>query len=422
MAVHEWASLSWPAFRALAGVRTVAVLPLGALEAHGPHLPIGTDVVIAEAMARAGAERVSRRGCEVVLLPPMSFAAAPFAADFAGTIDTPPSATAAMIQGVAASAARHGVAVTVIANAHHDPAHVAAIREAVAASDPPHAILFPDLTRRRWASRLTNEFRSGACHAGRYESSVLLAAAPHLVDVGAMQALPANPLSLVDAIQRGDRTFAAAGGPDAYFGWPADASADEGRAIIDALAAIVEDAVVEYWQDEERRTKDEEQNADRMNRQRNGEQVDEKHGTADARRGQGLTIVNPPEWPAPRGFSHGMAAPSGWAPLHVAGQTASDDRGVASGTFAEQFERALTRVLTVVRAGGGSADDVARMTVYVTGLSDYRASRSALSDIWRRHMGRHYPAIALVEVTGLVDAGALVEIEADAYVPPGVRR
>jgi creatinine amidohydrolase len=435
MAVHEWASLSWPAFRALSGIRTVAVLPLGALEAHGPHLPLGTDVVIAEAMARAGAERVSSRGYEVVVLPALAFAPAPFAADFAGTIDTPPGATAAMIHGVAASAARHGVAVTVIANAHHDPAHVAPIREAVAAARPPHAILFPDLTRRRWASRLTDEFRSGACHAGRYEGSVLLAAAPHLVDVAAMQALPANPRSLVDAIQRGDRTFAAAGGPDAYFGWPADATADEGRAIIDALAAIVEEAVEEYWQNEDRpvsakasavrrsfseggSTKDEERNEERQDEER----MTTERERADARRGHALTIVNPPELPVPRGFSHGIAAPSGWTPLHVAGQTAADAGGVASGAFAEQFERALARVLAVVRAGGGGAQDVARMTVYVTRLDDYRAGRAMLSEIWRRHMGRHYPAMALVEVSGLVDTGALVEIEADAHVPPGGRR
>lgn len=406
MAVHEWASLSWPGFRALSGRRTVAVLPLGALEAHGPHLPLGTDIVIAEAMARAGAARLSQRGCEVVVLPALPFAPAPFAADFAGTIDTEPRATTAMIQGVAASAARHGVDVTVIANAHHDPAHVAPIREAVATAT--QAILFPDLTRRRWASRLTPEFQSGACHAGRYEGSLLLAASPHLVDTIRMRALPANPHSLVDAIQRGDRTFAAAGGPDAYFGWPADATADEGRAIIDALGSIVEEVVVEYWGSKERDA--EPRNEDRGN------------GERDVRSGASVTVVNPPELPAPRGFSHGISVPAGWKPVHVAGQTAADSDGVAIGSFAEQFERALANVLTVVRSAGGGAGNVARMTVYVTSLDEYRTSRGALSDIWRRHMGRHYPAMALIEVRGLVDAGALVEIEADAHIPPGDRR
>jgi len=76
-----------------------------------------------------------------------------------------------MVRGVARSLAAHGIRVTAIANAHHDPAHVIALRTAAAevASDENVTIVFPDLTRRRWAERLSDEFRSGACHAGRYE-------------------------------------------------------------------------------------------------------------------------------------------------------------------------------------------------------------------------------------------------------------
>jgi creatinine amidohydrolase len=418
VAVHEWASLSWPTFEELRRARTAAVLPLGALEAHGPHLPLGTDVVIAEAMARAGAERLSQRDWTVVLLPPMPFAPAPFAAEFAGTVDVAAAGTAAVIEGVAASAVRHGVSLTVIANAHHDPAHVAAIRAAVSTSR--HPIVFPDLTRRRWAARLTEEFQTGACHAGRYESSVLLAAAPHLVDVARMQQLPANPHSLIDAIQRGDGTFEAAGGHEAYFGWPADASAEEGRTIVDVLGAILEEAVVEYVRNEELRTKNEERNAERRNAERrNEERWNGRKDDApmdDEATASGLIVVNPPELPAPRGFSHGVSAPPGRRIVHVAGQTAADHRGVASGSFVEQFERALANVLCVVRSSDGTADDIARLTMYVTSMDDYRTSRPALADVWRRHMGRHYPAMALVQVTGLVDPGAVIEIEADAHV------
>jgi creatinine amidohydrolase len=247
VAVHHLASISWPTFRELSSRGAVAVLPLGALEAHGPHLPLGTDIVIAEAMARAGAQRLGARGYEVLLLPVLPVAPAPFAAAFAGTIDTTPAATVAIIEGIARSLATHGVYVTVIANAHHDPAHVAAIREAVRQIDKEKSarLIFPDLTRRRWASRLTDEFQSGACHAGRYETSIVLAQAPDTVASEQMAALKANAQSLVAAIQRGDRTFAEAGGPHAYFGAPAEATADEGREIIERLGRIVEDAVVE---------------------------------------------------------------------------------------------------------------------------------------------------------------------------------
>jgi creatinine amidohydrolase len=251
MAVHHLASISWPVFRRLRSPQLVAVLPLGAIEAHGPHLPLGTDILIAEAMARAGAERLARRGLEVVVVPVLPVAPAPFAAAFEGTIDTAPAATATMIEGIARSLGRHGVALTVVANAHHDPANVRAVREAVAQIEKEGTtrLLFPDLTRRRWASRLTDEFQSGACHAGRYETSVVMAVAGDTLNAAAAAALPPNPRSLVSAIQHGNRTFAEAGGPDAYFGAPAEATAAEGRDIIERLGAIIEDAVVEALED-----------------------------------------------------------------------------------------------------------------------------------------------------------------------------
>jgi creatinine amidohydrolase len=247
VASYELASMTWLSFRDVCSRRPIAVLPIGAIEAHGPHLPLGTDIIIAEAMARAGAAALSQRGFDVVLVPALPVAPAPFAAAFAGTIDTAPSATATLVEGIARSLGRHGVRATVIANAHHDPAHVAALRAAVRQIEQEQSavLIFPDLTRRRWASRLTDEFQSGACHAGRYESSVVMARALHAVDLDAMRALRPNLQSLVAAIQRGNRTFADAGGPDAYFGAPAEASVEEGCAIIEALGRILEDAVVE---------------------------------------------------------------------------------------------------------------------------------------------------------------------------------
>jgi enamine deaminase RidA (YjgF/YER057c/UK114 family) len=118
-----------------------------------------------------------------------------------------------------------------------------------------------------------------------------------------------------------------------------------------------------------------------------------------------------------RGFAHGIVTPAGGRTLFVAGQTATDESGrITSDDFTEQFDRALARVLVVVREAGGRPDQIARMTVFVTSIDGYRASRPALGDIWRRRMGEHYPAMALVAVTALVDAGALVEIEATAVL------
>jgi enamine deaminase RidA (YjgF/YER057c/UK114 family) len=123
-------------------------------------------------------------------------------------------------------------------------------------------------------------------------------------------------------------------------------------------------------------------------------------------------IINPSPLGRPSGWNHGMLGPASGRVLFVAGQTGAGAAGIV-----EQWERALERVVTVVRAAGGAPEDIGRMTVYVTDRAAYLAARRALGDVHRRHMGKHYPAMALVEVKALVDEGALVEIEATAVIP-----
>ena len=131
-----------------------------------------------------------------------------------------------------------------------------------------------------------------------------------------------------------------------------------------------------------------------------------------------MQIVNPPELGRPRGFAHGVIASPGSRLLFVAGQTAADEHGeIREREFVAQFDAALHKVVQVVQAAGGEAAHIARMTIYVTDLEVYRVSRRLLGDIWRARMGTHYPAMALIEVAGLVDHGATVEIQADAVLP-----
>ena len=131
-----------------------------------------------------------------------------------------------------------------------------------------------------------------------------------------------------------------------------------------------------------------------------------------------MQIVNPPELGPPRGFAHGIVAAAGGRVLYVAGQTAADYRGVIDDQdFVAQFDTSLAKVLHVVQAAGGEPLHIARLTIYVTDLAMYRASRPSLRDVWSRRMGAHYPAMALVQVSGLVDAGATIEIQADAVIP-----
>jgi enamine deaminase RidA (YjgF/YER057c/UK114 family) len=129
-------------------------------------------------------------------------------------------------------------------------------------------------------------------------------------------------------------------------------------------------------------------------------------------------IINPPSLGRPSGWNNGLLAPPGGRLLFVAGQDASDTTGrVPAASLADQWDRALARLLEVVRAAGGSAADIGRITVYVTDRAGYLASRQALGEIHRRHLGKHYPAMALVEVKALVDPNALVEMEATAVLP-----
>ena len=130
------------------------------------------------------------------------------------------------------------------------------------------------------------------------------------------------------------------------------------------------------------------------------------------------TVINPESLGAPRGFSNGLLAPAGGRLLFVAGQVASNAAGeiVADG-FAAQFGQALDNVLLVVREAGGEPSHVGRLTIYVTDMATYRESAKALGPVYRERMGRHFPAMALVEVKSLVPPDALVEIEATAVLP-----
>ena len=239
--------MTWEEVRDLGASRTVAILPVGAIEAHGPHLPLDTDVIIADAMARAAAPRLDAHGLTPLLLPALVYTAAPFASGFAGTLSADPSTVTAQLTFLASSLAVQGMAVLAIANAHLDPAHIVSLRTAGESVRAAGGIVwaFPDLTRRRWADRLTEEFRSGACHAGRFETSIVLATRPDLVREPLRTSLAAVPRSLTVAIREGKGTFEEAGGPRAYFGDPAAATAAEGQRMITELGRILEESVLE---------------------------------------------------------------------------------------------------------------------------------------------------------------------------------
>jgi enamine deaminase RidA (YjgF/YER057c/UK114 family) len=128
-------------------------------------------------------------------------------------------------------------------------------------------------------------------------------------------------------------------------------------------------------------------------------------------------LINPEALGAPIGYANGVLTDAGGKLLFIAGQIAwNQDQRIVSDDFVEQFDQALTNVITVLKAAGGEPDNVVRMVVYVTNKLEYRAQIKAVGERYRQHMGKHFPAMVLVQVAALLEDAAKVEIEATAVL------
>jgi enamine deaminase RidA (YjgF/YER057c/UK114 family) len=130
------------------------------------------------------------------------------------------------------------------------------------------------------------------------------------------------------------------------------------------------------------------------------------------------TVIQPPGWARPLGYANGIVA-SGRL-VFIAGQVGWDPTSAVpafADGFVAQFDRALENVVTVLRAAGGEPAHFTRMTVYVTDKREYLDALAEVGAAWKKHVGKHYPAMALVQIAGLVDDRAKVEIEATAVIP-----
>jgi creatinine amidohydrolase len=219
--------------------RPVALLPVGALEPHGPHAPLGTDTLISVGMCERAAARLADP--PAVVLPPLPFGVTRYGAAFAGAVGISEATLRAVVLDVAAAVAGQGFRRLAIVNSHFEPEQVATLR---AASQEAGA-LYLDLVRRANAERLTDEFRRGSGHAGRYETSLVLTDAPQLVDREEMERLPALEVDMPAQIAAGRTDFLAMGMDQAYCGAPAEASAEEGEATFEILTDMLVELVRE---------------------------------------------------------------------------------------------------------------------------------------------------------------------------------
>ncbi|OLF04770.1 creatinine amidohydrolase [Actinophytocola xinjiangensis] len=220
----------------------VLLLPVGAVEPHGPHAPLGTDGLISTGMCERAAGRLADDPTlRVLVLPAIGYGVTDLAAAFAGCVSIGADTLRALVTDVCRALTAQGLHRIVVVNNHFEPAHVTALREATAAA----GVAYLDLVRRRNAARLTEEFRSGSCHAGQYETSLVLADRPDLVDRPVAGALPDVPVDLPAMMAAGHGSFAELGMDRAYCGSPAGATVEEGQSSFDTLTDMLVELIRE---------------------------------------------------------------------------------------------------------------------------------------------------------------------------------
>lgn len=219
----------------VASDKLVVLLPVGSVEPHGPHMGLATDTVISIGAAKRAAIALEKLGYVPAIAPSIPYGVTECAAAFPGAVSLPGELVTAMISAVAQAYLRGGAKHLCVINNHLEPAQDAAVRGALAVQGV--SVACP-LTR-KWARTLSAEFRSGACHAGQYETSIVLACDPSLVDEALAKALPEVPVSLSEQIAAGTTDFAEMGLERAYAGTPSLATAEEGRRSLDRLAEMI---------------------------------------------------------------------------------------------------------------------------------------------------------------------------------------
>lgn len=130
-----------------------------------------------------------------------------------------------------------------------------------------------------------------------------------------------------------------------------------------------------------------------------------------------MDVLHPPSWRAPVGYANGVAVPAGRI-VFIAGQVGWDaEQRFASEDILPQFEQALGNLLEVLAEAGGRPEHICRITAYCTDKPGYLDVRRDLGPVWRRRMGRHYPAMTMVFVSALLDEPGKIELEATAVIP-----
>jgi len=241
------ASLTWTEVRESIDSDSIVLLPIGAIEAHGPHLGLDTDVIIAQAAAESAAHRFAAIGRDAWIAPPIWYGVSFVGASFPGTTPVAAEPFQTYLEWVLRGLVSFGNSDVIVVNAHLEPAQFSAIIDAShsISQETQRLVHVVDHRQSHWAERLGSEFSGGSRHAGSYETSIVMAASPDSVRTDRLPDLEPVWIDLPARLKSGARTFDEAGGLQAYFGNPAIASADEGRRLIETLGEIIFESYLE---------------------------------------------------------------------------------------------------------------------------------------------------------------------------------
>jgi creatinine amidohydrolase len=237
--------MTYPQVERLAARTDLALLPVGPPEAHGPHLPIGTDLITARELCARAAHELAARSIECLIAPILPYCLAEVAGSFPGTITVRAEVVAALVADICGGLARSGFRRTLIVSGHAEEENLAALRAGAEQAEEVGASV--------WVSRWYGKARPGLfhlleedypeydIHAGEWETALVLLRAPELVDRAVLDALPPNweTRNISERRAAGARTFPELGAPNAYCGDPRRATSATGENLYAALGRFV---------------------------------------------------------------------------------------------------------------------------------------------------------------------------------------
>jgi creatinine amidohydrolase len=239
----ELSEMTWTEAEEALKERPVAILPVGSTHAQGPHLPLGTDTLVAQEAARRSAAKLRQRRIPALILPPIAFTATELVAGFPGNLSVSADTATALLRDVCLATASRFRAV-VLVHLNGEPRHMECVKKAIEAARAAGVVAsHTDFGKKRWAELLGEAFATGE-HAGAVKTSILMAALPDQVRDSVRISLP--PVDgLAAALKRGAKTLAEAGAEDGYAGDPTAASAEDGEGYLETLAEAVSVTVME---------------------------------------------------------------------------------------------------------------------------------------------------------------------------------